>query len=86
MLGGPLSKAKPFTTATVPSAPKVMRVFGSLQASLASTAVAPWIIEDKVDGAIIVPPGCAAQLQATAAGGSSPLVVYSVSYRERPRE
>lgn len=83
-LDGPKGVAKPFTTATVPASPAVTRVFGSLEASLATTAVAPWVIEDLVDGAIIVTPGCSVQLQATAAAGTTPLVAYSVTYAEVP--
>ena len=37
-LDGPKGVAKPFTTATVPASPAVTRVFGSLEASLATTA------------------------------------------------
>ena len=83
-LDGPKGVGKPFTTATVPSAPAVTRVFGSLEASLATTAIAPWLLEDLVDGAIVVTPGTSIQLQATAAAGTTPLVVYSVTYTEVP--
>lgn len=83
-LSGGSPQGRPFTTATVPASGKPFRVFGNLQASLASTAVAPWLIEDKVDGAIVIPPGTAVSLQATAAGGSSPVVVYSVTWAELP--
>ena len=83
-LDGPKGVGRPFTTATVPASPAVTRVFGSLQASLASTAVAPWLLEDLVDGAIVVTPGCSIQLQGTTAAGATPLVVYSVAYAEVP--
>lgn len=84
LLGGAASVAAPRTTSTLPVTPTAVRVFGSLQASLASTAVAPWQIRDVVDGAIIVTPGCTITLHATAAAGSSPLVVFSVLWEEVP--
>lgn len=76
--------ASAFTTATLPAAPTPVRNFASLQASLASTAVAPWQVWDDVDGAIILQPGTAASLQATAAAGSSPLVAYGFLWAELP--
>lgn len=82
LLGGAASVAAPKTTSTLPVAPTPIRTFASLQASLASTAVAPWAARDVVDGAIIVTPGCAVTLHATAAAGTSPLVVFGVLYEE----
>lgn len=70
------------TSATLPANPTIARVFCSLQASLASTAVAPWVIRDHVDGALVVKPGCTLSLQATAAAGSTPLVVYTTTWLE----
>lgn len=82
-IGGATSaKALAFTTSTI-VAPTLLRPFASLQASLASTAVAPWQVADKVNGGIIVPPGGQLHLHATAAGGSSPLVVFYMQWSER---
>lgn len=72
------------TTATLPVTPTVMHPFCSLQASLASTAVAPWQVIDYVDGKIIIKPGATVSLEATAAAGSTPLVVYSALFEEVP--
>lgn len=83
-LGGSAGVARAFTTATLPAAPTAVRPAFSLQASLASTAVAPWTAKDVVDGAIVIPPGCALSLEATAAAGSSPLVVFGMTWYERP--
>lgn len=80
-LGGPGANGVALTTATI-AAPSVVRIFGNLQASLASTAVAGWVLRDRVDGAIIVPPGMAISLQATAAAGSTPLVIFNVTWKE----
>lgn len=81
LLGGAASVARAFTTATITS-PTQVRPFCSLGASLASTAVGPWQVVDDVDGGIIVPPGCNVSLHATAAAGSSPLVVFAVTWAE----
>lgn len=69
------------TTATI-AAPTPVRVFANLGASLASTAVQPWVVRDRVDGAIVVKPGCSISLHATAAAGSSPLVIFNVVWKE----
>lgn len=81
---GVAAVGRALTTATIP-APTPVRVFGNLQASLATTAVAPWALRDRVDGAIVVPPGCGVSLHATAAAGTSPLVVFSVTWKEQNR-
>ena len=73
----------PFTTSTLPTAPTVLRPFVSLGASLASTAAAPWAVEDDVDGEFEILPGCALTLHATAAAGSSPLVVFGITWEEK---
>ena len=83
LLGGGKGLGKPFTTATIP-APSVVRPFCSLGASLASTAVQPWQISDDVDGAIVVAPGCTISLHGTAAAGTSPLVVFGMTWEEVP--
>lgn len=76
------SVGRALTTSTLPAAPTPIRPFCSLGASLASTAVQPWQVRDRVDGAIVVAPGCSVTLHATAAGGSTPLVVFGVLWKE----
>lgn len=71
-----------YTTATVPSGGSGLRTLCSLTALLASTAVAPYPLVDDVDGAIIIAPGGGISIQATAAAGSSPLVVISACWEE----
>lgn len=73
-----------YTTATVPSGAQVIGPMCSLGASLASTAVQPWAIRDEVAGRIVIGPGCTLSLQATAAAGSSPLVVFGATWEEVP--
>lgn len=76
------NKGLAFTTATLPATPTVLRPFASLTALLASTAVAPYVIEDKVDGEFVIAPGCSLSLEATAAAGSTPLVCYGATWLE----
>lgn len=78
------ARGKPLTTATLPVAPTPLRPFVSLQASLASTAVAPWQVIEDVDGEFVITPGCTISLHATAAAGTSPLVVFGLMWEEIP--
>lgn len=73
---------KMFTTSTLPATPLVLRPFCSLGASLASTAVQPWQIMEDVDGEFELEPGSALTLHATAAAGTSPLVVFGATIEE----
>lgn len=82
--GGYSASGKPLTTATLPAAPTVLRPFVSLGASLATTAVQPWQVAEDVEGEIIVAPGCTISLHATAAAGTSPLVVFGMMWEEIP--
>lgn len=81
---GGVGQAVALTTATLAAAPAIIRPFCSLQASLASTAVAPWQVYEDVGGAIILPAGCTYSLHATAAAGTAPLVGFGVTYEEIP--
>lgn len=74
---------RPLTTATV-VAGVLARLFGNLPPMLASSVLAPWRLDDDVNGALIVPPGAAVSLQATAAAGTSPLVIYGCTWEEVP--
>lgn len=73
---------RPLTTATLPAAPTIMYPVFNLQASLASTAVAPYTMADLPDGAIIVSPGCTFSLEGVTASGSTPLVVFGCTWEE----
>ena len=82
LIGGSANaNGRALTTATVPT-PTPIRPFASLGAPLATTALGPWVIKDRVDGAIVVKPGCSISLHATAAAGTSPLVVFGVTWQE----
>lgn len=75
------SAARAFTTSTI-TAPALLGNFCSMGASLASTAIAPWQVVDEVDGLYSINPGCSLTLHATAAGGSSPVVVFGMQWEE----
>src|SRR3990167_8084011 len=74
---------KPLTTATV-VAGVLTRLFGNLPPMLGTSVLTPWRLDDDVDGALVVPPGAAVSLQATAAAGTSPLVIYGCTWEEVP--
>jgi hypothetical protein len=75
------SVGKALTTATI-TAPTPIGPFCSLGASLATTAIAPWQIFDDLNGRICVAPGCTLSLHATAAAGSTPVVVFGAIWEE----
>lgn len=81
LLAGPVPAGKPMTTVTV-VAPTILRPLWSLQASLATTAVAPWLLSEDIDGEIIVQPGTTFVMHAVAAAGTSPVVVFGCTWEE----
>lgn len=83
-LGGRASVAAPKTTATLPATPTLLRHFGNLPPMLATSVLTPWLLVDDVNGAIIVSPGCSVSLEATAAAGTSPLVLFDALWEEIP--
>lgn len=78
------SAASPLTTATVTTtAGKMIGILCSLnEVVVATTAVNDEIIEKDIDGEIVVAPGSYVCLHATAAAGSSPLVVFTATWEE----
>lgn len=81
--GGGAGKGKPLTTATV-VAGVLARPFGNLPPMLATSVLTPWRLDDDVDGALIVQPGGGVSLQATAAAGTTPLVIFGCLWEEVP--
>lgn len=78
------SIATALTTATVTTqATKQIDVLCSLnEGVIATTAINNELIDKDFDGNLIIGPGTAISIQATAAAGSSPLVVFSVHWEE----
>lgn len=85
LFGGAAGVGSLLTTATIP-APTIIRPFCNLQASLASTAVAPYFITEDVDSEFVVTPGCTLSLHAQAAAGSTPLVIFGMTWEEFAQE
>ena len=71
-----------FDAATLPASPSLVRPFCSLGASLASSVVAPWKIEDEPDSEFILLPGTTLSMEGIAADGTSPLVIYGIVWEE----
>lgn len=84
ILGGAASVASPLTTATVITGGVAFRTFANLPPMLATSVLTPWNFVDEVDGAIVVAPGYAVSLQGTAGAGTSPLVVFGLTWAEIP--
>ncbi len=78
------SKAKAHDAATLLNTPTILRPFAGLQASLATTAVAPWQLREDVDGEFEVKPGNVLALEGIAAGGSTPLIQVGMTFEEIP--
>ena len=82
-LGSGTATGLPFTTATVPSGGTVARYLGTIQASLASTAVGGWLFDyDFTNTPVIIPPALGISIQGITAAGSTPLVLFSVTCAE----
>lgn len=74
---------KPYTGSTVQATQTIVRPAFILDASLATTAITPIPAPtDLADGDMILIPGNALSLQGIAAGGSTPLVLLSMSWVE----
>lgn len=71
-----------FTTATVPANPTILRPFCILDAALATSVVGARQIVEDVDGEFVIAPGCALSLQGIAAAGTSPLVMFGMTWEE----
>jgi hypothetical protein len=83
-LGMPRGVGRIFTGSTWVSTPQILYPVISMGAFLATTAVPPWDVIDVVDGSIIVEPGTGVMLQAIAAAGTTPLVVFGMKWEELP--
>lgn len=78
------SVATPLTTATITTnAAKQIDILCSLSEEVVATATGPTEVVDKdIDGEIVIEPGSYITCHATAAAGSTPLVVFKASWEE----
>lgn len=83
---GSSAVATPLTTATVTTlAGKQIGILCSLNEEVvATTAIGTDITEKAIDGEITIEPGYGIALHATAAAGTSPLVVFNATWEEIP--
>lgn len=86
LLGEGIGKCRAFETVTLPVAPTLVRVFCTLDASLATSVVGPWNVTDWVDGAIVVTPGTAVSIAGASAAGTAPLLRFWACWEEVPVE
>lgn len=78
------SSATALTTATITTnAAKMIDVFCSITEEVVATATGPTeVVTKDYEGEIVIEPGYNITLHSTAAAGSSPLVVFAVSWEE----
>ena len=71
-----------FQGSTLASTPLILEPVYTIGAMLATTAWAPVLIQDLVDGSYVVPPATCFVIQGVAAAGSTPLVLLSIIWEE----
>ena len=85
LIGGTgTSQANAFTTSTLPVSPTMMRPLWTLTPMLATSVFQPFSLEEETGGKYIILPGCSLSLEAVAGAGTSPKVVFSMSWVEVP--
>ena len=72
-----------FTTATVITQVAI-RPICSFGAALATSVFPPTALKDQINGEIVVPPGFGVGLHAIATAGTTPLVLFGVTWEEAP--
>jgi hypothetical protein len=80
--GGSAGSATGYTGSTISGTSLLLRPMCGLGASLASTAVNPWVVKDQLDGEFVIAPGYVFCIQGITAAGSTPLVVISATWEE----
>jgi hypothetical protein len=84
LIGFPRGVGRAFSGSTVASTPVLLRPVFNMGAFVGTTTLAPQDCDVLVDGGIVVPPGSAVCLQAIAGAGTTPLVIFGVTYEEIP--
>ena len=79
-LGRPVARA--WQGSTLASTPLIVRPAFILGAFLASTATIAPVLKDPLDGEFVIYPGGVLVMQGIAAAGSSPLVLFGLSWQE----
>jgi hypothetical protein len=82
--GSGTSQANAFTTSTLPASPTMIRPLWTLTPMLATSVFQPFSLEEETNGKYIILPGCSLSLEAVAGAGTTPKVVFSMSWVEVP--
>lgn len=73
-----------FTTSTIVS-PTIVRPCISLTPVLATSVVSPYLLlDDYIYGEFAIDPGCSLSFESVAAAGTSPLVIFGMTWMELP--
>lgn len=83
-LGKPVGAGQLWAGTTLTVTPTILKPVSGVFPIVDTTAAQPNVIEDDLDGSVIVPPGFAVGLQEVGAAGSSPLVQFGVLWEEVP--
>lgn len=78
------AQGKAFTTSTLATTPTIIRGLWTLTPMLATSVFQPFVLEEITEGRYIIQPGSALSLEAVAGAGTSPKVVFSMSWVEVP--
>jgi hypothetical protein len=85
LIGGTgTSQAQAFTSSTLPVSPTIIKPLWVLTPMLATSVFQPFMLEEETEGKYIITPGCALSLEAVAGVGSSPKVVFAMTWIEVP--
>jgi hypothetical protein len=84
LIGYPRGVGRAFTGSTLAAAPTILRPSFVMGAWVGTTATAPMNEMDIVDGGIVLPQSTVLCLQAIAGAGTTPLVIFALTWEEVP--
>jgi hypothetical protein len=82
LIGSTVGVGIPFTGSTLVATPTIFMPLWTVGAALATTATFPASLAIEVNGTVIVPPGAVLAIQGIAAAGTTPLVIFALSWEE----
>jgi len=85
LIGQARGTGRAFTGSTIGAAGLIIRPFCFLGAALATTVNFPASVTELVDGEFTVGPGMCFIMQGVTAAGSTPLVIFGISWQEIPQ-
>jgi hypothetical protein len=84
LLGFPRGVGRVFQASTISATPLILRALFTMGAFVGTTASVPTDTVDVIDGSIIVTPGTCLVMQGLAGAGTSPLVLFGLTWEEIP--